>query len=61
MNSDFRELLQTFNDHGVRYLVVDGYAVIHHSQPRYTKVLDLWVEPTKDNARRVAQAFLEFG
>ena len=61
MNSDFRELLQTFNDHGVRYLVVGGYAVIHHSQPRYTKDLDLWVEPTKDNARRVAQAFLKFG
>jgi hypothetical protein len=42
-------------------LVVGGYAVIHHSQPRYTKDLDLWVEPTKDNARRVAKAFLEFG
>ena len=61
MNSGFRELLQTFNDHEVRYLVVSGYAVIHHSQPRYTKVLALWVEATKGNARRVAQAFLKFG
>lgn len=61
MNSDFRELLQIFNDEGVRYLVVGGYAVIHHSQPRYTKDLDLWVEPTVENARRVASAFLKFG
>ena len=61
MNSDFKELLQIFNDEGVRYLVVGGYAVIHHSQPRYTKDLDLWVEPTVENARRVASAFLKFG
>ena len=61
MNSDFKELLQTFNEENVRYLVVGGYAVIHHSQPRYTKDLDIWVEPTKENARNVAKAFLKFG
>lgn len=31
MNSDFRELLQCFTKHKVRYLVVGGYAVIHSS------------------------------
>lgn len=61
MNSDFKELLQIFSEEGVRYLVVGGYAVIHHSQPRYTKDLDIWVEPTAENARRVARAFLKFG
>lgn len=39
MNSDFRELLQCFAKHKVRYLVVGGYAVIHYAQPRYTKDL----------------------
>jgi predicted nucleotidyltransferase len=48
MNSDFRELLQVFADHEVRYLVVGGYAAIHYSQPRYTKDLDLWIEPTME-------------
>jgi len=57
MNSDFKELLQIFNEESVRYLIVGGYAVIHHSQPRYTKHLDLWVEPTAENARRVAKSF----
>lgn len=33
MNSDFRELLQCFAKHRVRYLVVGGYAVIHYAQP----------------------------
>jgi hypothetical protein len=61
MNSDFKELLQTFNEESVRYLVVGGYAVIHHSQPRYTKDLDVWVEPSAENADRIARAFLKFG
>lgn len=61
MNSDFKELLQVFADHEVRYLVVGGYAAIHYSQPRYTKDLDLWIEPTMENARKIARAFLVFG
>ena len=28
MNSDFEELLSIFNENGVRYLVVSGYAVM---------------------------------
>lgn len=61
MNSDFRELLQVFAELEVRYLVVGGYAAIHYSQPRYTKDLDLWIEPTMENARKIARAFLKFG
>lgn len=61
MNSDFKELLQCFAKHRVRYLVVGGYAVTHYSQPRYTKDLDLSLEPFADNARKVAMAFREFG
>lgn len=61
MNSDFRELLQCFAKHRVRYLVVGGYAVIHYAEPRFTKDLDLWIEPSTTNANRVASAFREFG
>jgi hypothetical protein len=61
MNSDFKELLQCFARHRVRYLVVGGYAVIHYAEPRFTKDLDLWIEPSAANARRVAKAFREFG
>mgnify|MGYP002630606755 CR=1 FL=1 len=61
MNSDFKELLQVFNDLEVKYLIVGGYAAMHYSQPRYTKDLDLWIEPSMENARRIAKAFLIFG
>lgn len=61
MNSDFRDLLRCFAKHKVRYLVVGGYAVIHYTQPRFTKDLDVWLEPTTANARRSAAAMREFG
>ncbi len=43
MNSDFKDLLRTFNEEQVEYLIVGAYAVIHYTQPRYTKDLDVWV------------------
>ena len=61
MNSDFRDLLRILNEEKVKYLVAGGYAVIHHSQPRYTKDLDLWVEPSEENAYRLMKAFASFG
>ena len=42
-------------------LVVGAYAVIHYTEPRYTKALDLWVEPTPENAHRVFEALRGFG
>jgi len=61
MNSDFKELLQTLNDHDVRYLVVGGYAVMHYTEPRFTKDLDVWLEPSTANALRTARALTIFG
>lgn len=61
MNSDFRDLLQLFAKHEVRCLVVGGYAVMYYSQPRFTKDLDLWLQPSVENASSVMRAFGEFG
>jgi len=61
MNSDFRDLLRSLHECEVRYLVAGGYAVIHHSQPRYTKDIDIWLEPSAVNARKLMRAFLKFG
>jgi hypothetical protein len=46
---------------GARFLVVGGYAVIHYTQPRYTKALDIWIEPSMENARAVACGLEAFG
>ena len=45
MNSDFKDLLRCLNIARVKYLLVGGYAVMHYSEPRYTKDLDIWVDP----------------
>ena len=50
INSDFKDLLRSLNVAGVRYLVVGGYAVMVHTEPRYTKDIDIWIEPTENNA-----------
>ena len=61
MNSDFKDLLQALNDAGAEYLVVGGYAVIEHTEPRYTKDIDVWVNATRNNAKRVLTALREYG
>jgi len=61
INRDFRDLFATLNDARVRYLLVGGYAVAFHTEPRYTKALDVWVEAGPENAPRVLAALRAFG
>jgi hypothetical protein len=61
LNPDFREFIECLNANQVRYLVVGGYAVAFHGHPRYTKDLDIWIQPTLENAQKVIQALAAFG
>ncbi len=61
MNSDFKELLKIFNAAKVKYLIIGGYAVAKHAEPRYTKDLDIWISNSCQNAERIFQALKEFG
>ena len=61
VNSDFVDLLSALNAAQARYLIVGAYAVAYHAEPRYTKNLDLWVEPNPENASRVLRALEAFG
>ncbi len=61
MFNDFKELLSAFNAHSVRYLVVGGYAVSFHAQPRATKDLDLFIKADQDNVKATYAALASFG
>lgn len=61
VNSDYSDLLKIFNDNGVKYLVIGGYAVIQHAEPRFTKDLDLWISTDAVNAATVYKSLQEFG
>jgi len=60
-NSLFKELLRKFNEHQIKYLIVAAYAVMKYTEPRYTKDLDVWIEPSRVNAEKVFRALAEFG
>ena len=60
-NPDFKEFVQLLNLFQVRYLVIGGYAVAYHGHPRYTKDLDIWLDVSKANARRMIAVLSEFG
>jgi hypothetical protein len=61
VNPDFRDLFAALNAAGARYLLVGGYAVAFHAQPRFTKDLDVWTRPEASNAARVYEALRQFG
>lgn len=45
----------------VKALVVGGYAVAFHGRPRFTKDIDVFIEPSPDNAERLLSALADFG
>ena len=60
-NPDFRDLLSSLCVAEARFLLGGGYALAFHGHPRATKDLDVWVDPTPDNAPRVLRALAAFG
>lgn len=61
MNDDFLDLLSALLDADVRFLIVGAYAVGVHARPRATKDLDVWVEASPENSRKVLRALNAFG
>ena len=61
LSQDMQELLQALNRWNAQYLVVGAHAVNAYTEPRSTKDLDIWVNPTSENARLVLAALREFG
>jgi hypothetical protein len=61
MFDEFKELLSIFNAKRVRYLVVGGYAVSLHAQPRSTQDIDILIAADVENAKAVFSALRDFG
>src|SRR5579872_5746959 len=61
MYQDYKDLLSAVHAHGVKYLVVGGFAVIYHAQPRFTKDMDLFVKADLENAQAIYAALASFG
>ena len=61
LGKDLHDFVSLCLGHGVRFLVVGGYAVAAHGHPRLTRDLDVWVWVDPENAARMVAALDEFG
>jgi len=61
LHPDFKDLLSALAASSAEYLIVGGWAVGFHAEPRFTKDLDLFIGPTDRNLEAVARALTEFG
>ena len=57
---DFEELLAELNAKRVRYLIGGAHALALHARPRASKDLDIYIDPTLANAKRVVAALRSF-
>lgn len=58
---DFKDLLSALAASSAEYLVVGGWAVGFHTEPRFTKDLDLLIGTDPANLARVVAAARQFG
>lgn len=61
VEKDYEEFLRLLNKHRVKYLIIGSFAVAFYAKPRYTKDLDILVEPSMENGKRILKALSEFG
>jgi hypothetical protein len=61
MNPDFLDIIRALSDAETRFIIVGAYALNVYINPRATGALDIWVEPTPENALKIMAALREFG
>lgn len=61
LSEDWREFLSLLISHRVKYMLVGGHALAVHAQARLTLDLDVFVEASAVNARRIYRVLEAFG
>ncbi|MBM3325775.1 MAG: hypothetical protein FJY65_02165 [Calditrichaeota bacterium] len=61
LNEDYRDILLALSAEKVKFLLVGAHAIAHYGFPRSTMDIDIWVQPTADNAQAVMRALARFG
>ena len=61
MSPDFLDIVRALSDADARFIIVGAYAVNLYVDPRATGDLDIWVEPSAENAGKVYRALEDFG
>src|SRR3989338_4443077 len=61
LNEDYKERLQILLNNEVKFLVVGAYAMGAHGYPRATGDIDIWVEASLQNSKKIYKSLSEFG
>lgn len=61
LDNDFQKFIDLLNKHKVLYMIVGAHALAFHGKPRHTGDLDIWINPTEDNAAKMMGVINDFG
>jgi len=61
IHPDFEEFFALLNARKIRFLVIGGVARNAYVEPRFTRDIDIWIEPLRANCERLLEALHEFG
>jgi len=61
LNPDFRDMLSALCEEKADFLIVGAYALAAHGHPRATGDIDIWIQASEENAKRVWRALMRFG
>ena len=61
LNEDYKEMLQILLEENVKFIVVGAYALGAYGFPRATGDIDIWIESTAVNAKKLIRSLARFG
>ena len=61
LEKDFSDFVELLNRHSVEYMVVGGYALAFHGEPRFTGDMDIWIDVSPRNAEKMVKVMHDFG
>lgn len=61
LSEDWSEFLRALISHRAKFVLIGGHAVAAWGEPRFTEDLDVFIEVSRENARRVRRALVDFG
>lgn len=61
IHPDFSDFISALNQNAVEYVIVGAYDLAFLGYPRYTGDIDIWINPSTDNAKALIKAIGDFG
>ena len=61
VEKDFEDFIGLLNKYKVSYLIIGAYALALFAEPRNTGDIDIFIERSENNARKIIKVLKEFG